>query len=145
MENRIKKLFHQEERLKRQIVVALNHTQFSDEVSNRRRSVKVIRQKHKDYWEDVKSKKHKVAVKDREENISKVNWGHHQVQRSNMEICEEKRQKSLQYDASIRHLKVEELRKKQSNVDEKYNNRKLIIEKMHQDRELYLDSVARIH
>jgi len=74
-----------------------------------------------------------------------VHWGHDQVQRSNVLICEQKRQKTLQYDAGIIKLKKDELRQKVCNVVEKYNTRKQIIKTMQQDRELYLDSVARIH
>ena len=145
MENRIKKLSKEEERLKKQIAIAQKHTIYAGEVGRRRYEDYVVQVQHKSaLMNDVVRQAH-INNDRREKNIQSVIAHAQVVRKINSQICGEIKVTSKLHDQNIVACKVIEKQKKQINAAQKYQVRKEVEKKSRYDKELYLDEIAKIH
>ena len=74
MENRIKKLQNEEDRLNKQIAIAQKHTLIADDIEKRRLVEQEVRRSHKVHWDNIKVEKHKANDIRREMNITNIKF-----------------------------------------------------------------------
>ena len=120
MENRIKKLSKEEERLKKQIAIANKHVIRAEEVTRRRVDDYVVQVHHKSELVDRQRRQASINIERREKNISTVIATAKVVRKTNMLICDEIKVASLIHDQNIVACKVYEKQKKQVAASEKY-------------------------
>jgi hypothetical protein len=123
IENRIKKLAHEEERLRKQIEIANKHTNFAMDVNDRRKSDFNNKAFHQECMEEHRSMLYTNNQMRREENKKNIHYvkgsvhAQHQTSGINLRIQAEVNAKT------VHDFKNKDVRNKMYNAASSYTNR----------------------